>query len=189
MAVVVGDWWLSIGGFEESAVNCTIAQVHLVDTFLLERLIRAGSSLRLTPLIPQLVLILLVRALLLLLGNRGLVQSLMDRPVKETAASRPCQVFLLLHDLARALGDEGFLLDFARGASVAQPFVHLGLPRLVVLAEGHVKVLRPAAVFCRLLLLLLMGLIWKRLDLRRASDLVRLESAVAQCIALRDDLV
>ena len=135
-----------------------------------------------TPLIPQLLLILLIRALLLLLGNRRLVQSLMDRPVKESAASSTCQVFLLLHDLAGALGYQWFLLDFASGAAITKAFVHFGLPRLVVLAEGHVEVLG-SAVFRRGLLL---GL---RLDLRRASDLVRLESAVAQCIALGDNLV
>ena len=105
----------------------------------------------------------------------------MHRPVKEPAASSPCQVLLLLHDLAGALGYQWFLLDFARGAAIPQAFVHLGLPRLVVLAEGHVEVLG-SAVFRR-------GLLGLRLDLRRASDLVRLESAVAQCIALSDNLI
>ena len=98
------------------------------------------------------------------------MQALMHWPVEEPASSRACKVLLLLHDLAGALRNQRLLLDLARGSPVPQPLVHLGLPRLVVLREGHVE------VRCIVLLLL---------DLRRISDLVRLESAVAQRIALR----
>ena len=105
----------------------------------------------------------------MLLGNSRLVQALVHRSVEETASSGTCKVLLLLHDLAGTLRNQRLLLDVACGSPVPQSLVHLSLPRLVVLREGHVEVRR--------IVLLLFGL-------RRISDLVRLESAVAQRIAL-----
>ena len=162
---MLSDWhgWLAVRRFK-STLYSSVAQIHLVDALLFKRLIRAGASLRLTPLIPQLIV-----AVLLLLGNSRLVQALVHRSVEETASSGTCKVLLLLHDLAGALRNQRLLLDVACGSPVPQSLVHLSLPRLVVLREGHVEVRR--------IVLLLFGL-------RRISDLVRLESAVAQRIAL-----
>ena len=96
---VVWNGRLAAGRFQSAGIYCPITQVHLIDSFLLKRLIRAGSSLRLTPLVSQLVLVLLVGPLLLLLGNCGFVQSFMNWPVEKATSSCSGKVFLVFHDL------------------------------------------------------------------------------------------
>lgn len=124
----VGHRRLAVGRFDV-AVGDTVAQIDLLVPVLLEGLIGGGAALtlRLAALVSPRV------AIHLLLGDSRVVQTLMHRPVKEATASCASQILFLLHDLARALRDERFLLDIAQCAAIFESFVHFSLPRLVVL--------------------------------------------------------
>ena len=63
----------------------------------------------------------------------------MNRPAVEAAALRLRQVLLLLHDLPRACRYHWPIHHIARCAAVLQILVHLHLPRLVIIGEGHVQ--------------------------------------------------